>query len=385
MNDQNQTNVEPTPPDPAVPDAASQRDAMASIFDELSKQGDAVSTESEQAAEAPEDAPEPEQVTEGGEEEFAASLESEEGAEDADAKVRSTPSGPATSAPTDFPKAIKEKWDSIDPEVQKALIARDHQQRRKFSEQGVELQKIAPIADKLGTLTEQFPQFKGATPAQVADRVAQLAAVQAHLDANPLKGVLDIAQTYGVLGHLQQALSGQRPSDDKTAVLQLQKQVSDLTRQLNGQRNSQNSADIDSLVDTRLNLRAVEEVMNDFAVQHELTAEEFNELEPFVTLARKLEPDADAEKVLQKAYNMAVNENALLRTSARTGAENATTGAAVATAANGGPSTARGPNTKRTVNAAKAAALNVKSIGQGKSAPKSQRQAMGEAFDRMTS
>lgn len=386
MTTQNQTNVEPSNTSDATAtsgaDNTTQRDILASAFDKLVADG--VEPDNETVTASSDDA-EPVTDTEATEEigDSTASLESEEGAEEADTKVSSTPSGPVTSAPTDFPKIIKEKWDTIDPEVQNAMIARDRQQRARFSEQGVELQRVTPIADKLDALSEQYPQFKGVTSDQMVERVAQLASVQAHLDANPLQGVLDIARAYGVVGYLQQAFSGRQPDNDKNTILHLQQQVANLNRQLQGQQPGQSPTDIDNIVDTKLNLRAVEDVINDFTVQHGLSAEEFNELEPFVTLVRRLEPDAGAEEVLQKAYDMAVN--ALPSMSVRANVGNATTGDVSANTPAGGPSTTATPNSKRTVKAAKAAALNVKSTAANKPVTKTQRQAMGEAWDRMHS
>ncbi len=290
-----------------------------------------------------------------------------EGADEAENEVSSTPSGPAEAAPSHMPHVIKKHWESLDPEVQAALDAHERKTGAKFSELGAELSRVRPLAQTLDSLIEQHPAFKDHTPETIAKGAAELAAVQVHLDQNPLQAVIDIANTYGVLPQLQQAMSGAKPTDDQSTIMQLNQRIAGLERQL---QKGTDSPDIDNLVDTRLNERDAASVIEKFAAEHEHYEEVEGYLPNFIQIARDTNPGASMYELMETGYDMAVNALPGLRAKLQTTGEQ--------------PAVPQPNSKQRTVKAAKAAAINVKSNAKGERPIKSQADLMGEAFDRMS-
>ena len=358
MPQEDQVNIEQTPETTGTEESYDFKQELGDVFDRMTTEA------------APSEEPQ-EEVQEEVKEEQASPEEGEESAGDVDNEVSSTPSGQADPAPTNMPYSIKQEWDNLSPEVREAITEHENKTGAKMSELGLQISRTKPLSETIDKLIEQHPQFKDSTPEQIAQGAAQLAAVQVQLDQNPLKTIIDIANSYGVLPQLQQSLSGEKPTDDQSTIMQLQQQVAGLERQLQGQ--VQQPQNLDNLVDQRLNEREAADLINNFAAQNELFTEVEDHIPNFLVTAQAIKPNATQEELLQTAYDMAINALPGIR------AREQATEAGVTT-----PGTAEQPNSKqRTVKAAKAAAINVKSNNRGEPPVKSQKDMMGDAWDRM--
>lgn len=350
---------------------------MGDVFDKYRNADGSEKTEeeTEPAAEAVE-AAEQEQAPE--------ASESEKPAESADTDVpegvseASEASEAAIAAPEQAPKAIKDGWDKLPPEIQESIASRERELMLKMTDQGREMQRVKPLSDRLNTLIEKYPAFANETPENLVEGAVRLAAVQAELDKNPLPVILDVAQRYGLMGHLQQIFTGQQPTPEQSANLQLQQQVADLQRQMTEQT-SNPPVDIDNLVNQSLNEREALNNVNQFASENE----HYEVVEPylpqFIQTVQSVHPGLSDAETLREAYNMAVN--ALPETRAKLnapGTDSEADGQAEAQPA------AQKPTSKRNVQAIKAAAINVSTSGPGKDAPKTEEQVLGEVWDRMT-
>lgn len=333
----------------------SEDDAMGAIFDRLS---------SESIQERGENGKFKDKPGEGGEE-GQASLGGEEGAE---VEPGST-AEQVTSAPAHMPQAIKDQWTNMTPETQRAIAAHQAEIDRKFGEYGRFMGENKPVIDRLATVRQEMPElFQGMSPEQLAQGALELGAVQVNLNRDPVGTILQIAQTYGVVGHLAQAITGQQPTGDQQLVHGLQREIASLKGQL---QSLGDPAAIDKHINATLAQKDAERIIGDFAKSKPHYAEVEASLPVFIDVALKNKPGASLPEVLDAAYDMAVNAIPEVREKIR-----ASEAAARATVAKLDP--------KRTEAARKAASINVKSNSNGRDKPMSEEEAMGDVFDRLT-
>jgi hypothetical protein len=277
----------------------------------------------------------------------------------------------ATAAPAHLTQALKAQWDKM-PEEARAEVARlTTEWDRKFGEQGKQLGQVKPIADKLTAAVQQFPEFKGMTPDQLAEGALQLAAVQSALHKNPLQTIVEIAQHYGVLPHLAAALQGTdvKPGDSADSgriIAGLERKIANLEADL---KKVGSPDTVRSEISRTMLEKDTETLVKDFAKGKDFYGDVEARLPDFISIVLanggQGRPPAD---VLSDAYDMAINAIPEVRAKVRAAEARAT--AAV-------------PDPKRTEAARKAASINVKPSANGKDRALTDEEAMGAAYDRV--
>ena len=377
------TAPEATPETPPAENKPSEADLMGDAYDNLVNKDGTIKEEKpkpapkKEAKAEPEEPPKEEKKTEPAPQEAAeASLEGEEGAEE-DEAGSSTPSDRSDSAPVPahLPKALKDAWSKLEPDVQKVIEEREREFGARFSEMGREIEKVKPLSEKLNGMIEQYPALKDRTPEQLAQGAAELAAVQMELDKNPLDMVLKIAQTYGVIPQLQQAFSGLQPTNEQATIGRLNQQVAQLERQLQNAPNNQ--PNVDELVDSRFEQRDAEQAIADFAAKNEQTYNAVEAVLPqFIEIARTESPNATPTELLQRGHDLAVNAFNV------NGAKSPEPGNQDTAKAAPDPTETEAKNSKRTVKAIKAASMNHKSEASSERPPKTNDELMGDIWDK---
>lgn len=333
--------------------AVSEDDAMGEVFDRLS--GDGIQKRGENGQFKAKDGA-------GGQ----ASLEGEEGAEVAPGSTAEQ----VTSAPAHMPQSIKDQWATLTPDAQKAFSEYQKDIDRKFGEVGRYLGENKPVIDRLATARQQMPElFEGMSPEQLAQGALELGAVQVNLNRDPIGTILQIAQSYGVLGHLTQALSGQQPNADQQLQYGLQREVASLRGQLQSLGDPQA---INKHIEASLAQRDAERIIEEFAKSKPLYADVEASLPTFIDLAMKSKPGASLSEVIGAAYDMAVNAIPEVREKVKASEASAAARATVAA-----------PDPKRTEAARRAASINVKSTSNGKERPMTEDEAMASVYDRL--
>lgn len=333
----------------------SEDDAMGAVFDRLSADG---------LQEREDNGQFKGKAAEGGEE-GQASLEGEEGAEGAEA---GSTAEQATLAPAHMPQAIKDQWAALTPDAQKAFS--DHQKEidRKFGEIGRFMGENKPVIDRLASARQEMPElFQGMSPEQLAQGALELGAVQVNLNRDPVGTILQIAQTYGVVGHLAQALSGQQPTNDQQLTQGLQRELASLKGQL---QSLGSPAAIEQHIQTAMAKKDAETIISGLSARP-YYAEVEASLPRFIDIAASQKPGASIGDMIEAAYDMAVNAIPEVRERVRASEAEATAKATVAKL-----------DPKRTEAARKAASINVKSNSNGRPKPMSEDEAMSDAYDR---
>lgn len=287
-----------------------------------------------------------------------------------DAATQEQPAATETQAPAHLPQAIKAVWDKMPEDARSAVAAHQQEMDRKFGEVGKQYAGIKPIADRLNAATQQMPElFAGLAPEQLAQGALELAAVQVRLNRDPVGTVLQIAEHYGVLGHIAQRLTGQQAQPGAQVVPELQRQIAELRKQISTAASPQ-------IVDQRLQqVMAQKEAETAILALHQ--KEHWGDVEAsisaFVPLARQqLGGGVSNAALLDAAYDMAVNALPAVREKVRASeaAKAATVGA---------------PDPKRTEAAKRAASINVKSNQTGNGQPITEEDAMRAAYNRVMS
>ncbi len=117
---------------------------------------------------------------------------------------------PVVDVPTDLPPSLREKWAEIPEAAREAVLSSQRELSKRLAEQGRVSQAIKPTHDALVEAVKQFPELGNMQPAQLARDVAALASTRASLARDPVNTILQVAQQYGVVDALKQAMSGQQ-------------------------------------------------------------------------------------------------------------------------------------------------------------------------------
>ena len=280
-------------------------------------------------------------------------------------------------APAHLPQAIKDSWGEMKPEVREAIQRVQTDSDRKFGELGRQLEAARPITDNIKWARENLQSFRNLNDAQVAQGVKELAAVQDRLASDPLGTLLDVARVYRVDPQaLAARLTGQtapeggaQPQNDQTVVA-LRNQVSELEQQLKKVSDPSWVDERISLTSRQQEVQATWDAMAGDSDNFPHFADVSDRLTPFVEMAMQIAPETASNKdILSMAYNSAINTLEDVRAKVE-----AAKAAKAAAAAKSDP--------KRTETARRAASINVTSASGGKSAPKSEMAALGDAYDR---
>lgn len=336
MTDFNAASAEPAP-----------ADDMGAIYDQLAADG--IETEEQdapaEAAEQPAEAQEAE-----------AAPEQPEKAEE--------PQQAAPEAPTELPASIKAKWADMTPEAQEAVLSSHRDMTRRMADQGRVVQAAKPIYDVLVNAAKEIPTLADMTPQQIAQDVFAMAKIQGQLAQDPVKTILGIAQQYGALDGIRQAIGGQNPDQTAQQNMALVQEVRSLKAQL-AQVVDPNT--IDQRVNQTLAARDTERLVTEYASSkpHWADAEPF--LPQMIQLAQaRLGEGASPKDVLEAAYDMAIHAIPDLRAKATTPA----------------PAAAM-PDPARTAAQQKAKSINVGGRPTGDAKPPTGRAAMAAIWDRL--
>lgn len=339
----------------------SEDDALSAAWDK-SQEPDAAS---EQTGER-ERGPDGKFVAKAKEGDQTASQEGEEGA--AEAEAGSTAEA-GTAAPAHLPQAIKASWDKIPVEARTAIASHQQEMDRKFSEVGRQLSAVKPIADRFAQVQQQHPEFSGMTSEQMAEGAIQLAAVQTRLERGSPEQrtdtLLEIAQRYGVLGHIAGKLSGKEP-DQNSQVTFLEQKIANLEQQLSKSPQIDEQT-IEDRISQAMESRQVQTEVEAFAEKADFWADVENVMPGYIQMARGNNPEIGIKQALELAYDMAINADPTVRQKVRELEAKATT---------------QQPDTKRVDAAKKAASINVKSTVNGSGRELSEEDALSHAYDR---
>ena len=130
-------------------------------------------------------------------------------------------------APEHWSSDERTQFDSLPPEAQEVLLARDKSFQTGYQEKA---QSISAITDAIKPWEQSLAQ-RGLTPEQA---IRTLFAAQHQLDTDAVGGILQIAQNYGVLDQLQAKFAPETDDDDLVdpQFKALQQEIQDLKSQL---------------------------------------------------------------------------------------------------------------------------------------------------------
>jgi len=274
----------------------------------------------------------------------------------------------ASSAPAHLPADIKENWEAIPEKARNAFTRLTAEQDKKFGELGREMATFKPIKDVASEFAEYFDGTVASYKPDEAMRY--LFGLQRKMDADPLGTIMDIAKTYNVDGQLHQPTDGTREIASLTQTI----------RQLQGRLEKMgDGSNVENTVSKVLEQRDFNKALDAFSQDKPF----YSEVEPmlvdneetgragFISFAwEKLGENAEPLKVLDYAYDMAINAIPEVRVKAQ--------------AAKSTDKAATAPDPKRTDAARRAASINVKSNPSGKTTYASEEDALGATYDRMT-
>lgn len=267
--------------------------------------------------------------------------------------------GSSTAQPVPLPanwRGMDGDWAKIPADVQAKIAARDGELHTRMSEQGRQIGTFKPIYDAVEQHRDvlDYHRMPDGGPIEPAFAVDFLFKAQRQLDANPIAGLIEIADRYGVREHLAAALTGQIPIPQTP-----QQQSAGLS-----------PADVQRIVQESLSEEAQARVLNDELSRLSKDKPLYSEIpEPdmvhFIHRARdRLGETATKEAVFDLAYDMAVNAEPALR---------AKQAAAQSAAA------AKGQ--RQTADARRAASINVTSTSTGRARELTEDEQLAQVYD----
>jgi hypothetical protein len=130
-------------------------------------------------------------------------------------------------APEHWSSDERAKFDSLPPEAQEVLLERDKAFQKGYQEKA---QAISAITEAIEPFKESLIR-RGMTPQQA---IGILFNAQDRLDKNPLEGILQIAQSYGIVDQLREQFAPQADEDDFTdpGIKALQQEIKELKGQI---------------------------------------------------------------------------------------------------------------------------------------------------------
>jgi hypothetical protein len=272
----------------------------------------------------------------------------------------------AIDAPTDLPSSIRAKWLDMPEDARDAVLSSHRELTRKMADQGRVVQAAKPVFDVLVRAAKEIPTLANMTPDQIAGDVFKMAQIQGQLAANPVQTLLGIAQQYGALEGMKQALAGQGSTQAAQENVALMQEVRQLRSQL---QTVLNPDAIDRRIDQTLTGRETERMVTEYAAQKEHWGKVEPMIPQFIPIAQQtLGEGASPKDVLNQAYDMAIHALPDLR--------NKVAAPAFAQAA---------PDPARTQAQLAAKSVNVKPAAPSQQRPLSERQRMEQVYDRLAS
>lgn len=330
--------------------APSEDDAMAAIYDRITAESPV-----EQEAAVAEVAAE------------AAPVETEPAKPEPEAEAEGEPEPEKVEPPTELPAAVKAKWAEIPPEARDAVLSAHRDMSRKLAEQGRVVQASKPVFDVLVQAAKEIPTLADMTPDAIARDVFQMAKIQGDLARDPVGTILRVAQQYGALDGIRQAVTGQAPDATAQQNIELVQEVRSLRAQL---AKVADPTLIKDRVTQTLTARETERMVFDYATSKEHWQDVETVIAQIIPVAQqRLGPGASAKDVLDAAYDMAIHAIPDLR-------------AKVQTAATPAPAQ---PDPARTAAAVKAKSVNVTSRPTGNNRAMTEDERLSAIWDKHNS
>lgn len=265
-------------------------------------------------------------------------------------------------APGNLPYEVRQHWASIPEGAREAIKASQQELSNKLTEQGRIVSGLKPIRDTLVEMTEQIPEMAQMKPEDVANEMRQLAMVSQAFNRDPVSAIMGLARQHGVEHVLAQQFGAQQPDEYVNA---LQQRVNELE----GYLQQMNPDNLYEEFERRNTERTVLEKVNEFAG----SAAEWERVEAHmpgaIAFVKEVMPDAAPEKVLEEAYNLAIERVAPDAKASATAAEQA----------------AGERDPERAEAASKAKSVNVNGARTGRKRAMSAREEMSAKFDELMS
>lgn len=206
--------------------------------------------------------------------------------------------------PSALPRELKEHWKDI-PEAARGEFQKVLKEwNDKLSDQGRQVQGIAPIRDELVSMVKDLPQYADMRPEEVAaDMRLFRQNVIEPLQHRPVETILKVAQDRGIVDQLRAALSGEQ-HDGGQQNQQMVQTIQQLQRKIEQLENPDYFSERVSQVTQQ---SSVQTEVQQFADQ----AEHWGAVEEHIPLVvpairAKLGEGAAPKAVLEAAYNEAV-------------------------------------------------------------------------------
>jgi len=285
------------------------------------------------------------------------------GDENAEAEDRKPGEEQEVAAPSYLPQGVRDHWGEIPEAAQEAISRSQSEMSSKLADAGRQMQGIGPIRDALVDMSQEFPELMDMTPEQIVADTRVLATTRVQLLRDPVNTLLSVARQLGALPQMQQALQNATP-ESLAAQAPLQGQQEVLQQQQLQQQ--QVAVNVEEAVSAALTERDAEQAIVNFPEGREHWASVEQHMPRFVEAAWAIKgAETPYQGILDAAYNMATAELGLMA---------GTTPAPEKAQPTVSP--------KRTEAVLRAKSVNVSS-GTGKAKPKSERDALAEAYDRM--
>jgi len=217
---------------------------------------------------------------------------------------------PVVEAPPDLPAPIKAKWAAMPEDAREAVLSSHRDLSRKLADQGRVVQASKPIYDVLVQAAQDIPTMRDMTPEQIARDVFAMAKIQGQLATNPVQTLLGVAQRYGAMDALKQALTGQAAPAAQENIA-LANELREVKAQL--ARIADPNA-IERQVSQTLTTRDTERMVMEYAGQKEFWGAVESQIPAFIPMVQqRLGEGASAKDILDAAYDMAIHANPDLR------------------------------------------------------------------------
>jgi hypothetical protein len=280
-----------------------------------------------------------------------------EGAASSVSERQAAPSG----LPTAWRLDMADIWEDVKPEHRERLGKWSQEINTKLSDMGRKVSAYSEVQSVFDDMLQSYPErFNGPNGMKPMEAVKFLYQVQKDMDARPVETLLEIASRYNAVPELAKALG--MGGDQASQVQTLQGTIQQLEARLASLVSPET---INDHISRAMSEREVTSAVERFKAEKPFFDDVEGVLPQFIDIARANEPEADPMHLLATAYDMAVNAIPAVREKAQ-----AAHRAAVQPDA-------------RAAAAKKAASINVKSTAATKSKPRSQEEAMGEAWDRL--
>jgi len=275
----------------------------------------------------------------------------------------------ASEAPGHLPQEVRQHWDKIPEEAREAISRSQSEMSSKLADAGRQMQGIAPIRDGLMNMAQEFPELMNMTPEQIMADTRELATTRVQLMRDPVNTLLSVARQLGALPQMQAALQNATPESlAAQAPMQGQQQAFQPQQQQQQLQEMQQPANVEEIVQQALADRDVQEALASFPEGKEHWATVEQHMPRFVEAAWAIKGEGASYKgVLETAYKMATAELGLM--------------------AEPKAAPAKAPpksSPKRTEAVIRAKSVNVSSRS-GTPKPKSELDALSDAYDRMMS